>query len=227
MQIPHGRRDADQRGNARKSDGERRDKPHDSGPRTGSTSGGDGGGGGSDYHRVGHVAMRVSERRDSVWSREAASDGGGDGASDGCGSDSDDGGPCSRDSDSKRRVTPSSRSDDGVDGFIHWEIQRVLQLLYLQRRYVAHGVREPLWVDVCVLHRRCARILSGVVIHEACVRGVDCRAHYHLVDYNDDLTFALTWRDVARYRQQELAQLETVKPRGTSLLQHQRQVSHI
>jgi hypothetical protein len=110
---------------------------------------------------------------------------------------------------------------DAGDSFIHWEIRRVLQAINLRQWYMAQRVREPLWVDVCVLHRKCARILSGAVVTQTCVRGVDCRSHYHLVDYNDGVTHALTWRDVAKHRQRELEQLKTLKPRGTSLLSRQ------
>jgi len=86
------------------------------------------------------------------------------------------------------------------------------------RRHSASGARQPLWIDVCVLHRKCGRILTGVVVQRACVHGMDCRPHYHLVDFNDDLTLDLTWRDVARHRRQELVQLQLTKPRGVSLL---------
>lgn len=75
-------------------------------------------------------------------------------------------------------------------------------------RGIKFGSRTPYWVDLCVVHRCCARILTGVVIQYQCVPDVDCRPNYHTVDANSPYVHTMTWTKIYKERQHDLFLLE-------------------
>ncbi len=74
----------------------------------------------------------------------------------------------------------------------------------------------PFWIDLCIQHYRCARVLTGTVEHRPCVPGVDCKSNFQHVNFYSNDFDTLTWADVIQKRYADLQHLRASNTSRTS-----------
>ena len=71
--------------------------------------------------------------------------------------------------------------------------------------HAEYAKRKFLRFDVCVVHRRWTRMLSGKVAHQPCLPPLDCQPHYYALRSDDPELRRMTWIRAWHLREAEKA----------------------